>query len=291
MKRVSCNYKKEAWVFKGDLVGFFMSIDKDLLWYLLERFMKRWKVKSSLNGWRFYGLDDMPEMYWNILFRVTRQVVMHHPEDDCMLNTPPSMWERYITPNKSLFTSPTGEPIGNLTTQLFANFLMSYFVAYVQWLFRRNVFGMAQFVDDFALVCDDKDAIKRNIPKIEAFLESKLKLKMHRNKRYLQQVSHGVLFVGTFIKPNRLYLSGATLARMKQKMLGFSRMLDEGGFSEYTLVHIEQTLNSYLGFCRRRRTYRFRKKMIDGLGSGFWKHFYVVGHYEKVRIKRKYRTI
>lgn len=57
------------------------------------------------------------------------------------------------------------------------------------------------------------------------------------------------------------------------------------------LQRIEQVLNSYLGFCRRRKTYRFRKRIIDGMGSGFWRCFNVRGHYESVRLKREYRLI
>lgn len=50
MEYVSDNYTSPAWVFKGDLVGFFMSIDKNLLWYLLERFINRWRKRYEREG-------------------------------------------------------------------------------------------------------------------------------------------------------------------------------------------------------------------------------------------------
>ena len=288
-RRISDNYHKPAWVFRGDLVGFFMSINKDLLWYLLQRFMRRWQFREAHFGWQRYGLQDQPCMYWDILFHAVQVVVLHHPERDCVLNSPVSWW-RHLQPNKSLFTSPTGEPIGNLTTQLFANFLMSFFIAYVHYLYRGKNYAVAQFVDDFLIICDDLRFLVDSIPKIELFLKQKLLLNLHKDKRYLQQVSHGVLFVGTYIKPGRLYLSNRTLARFKERCEGFGRMLNEG-CNEQDLQRIEQTLNSYMGFCMKRCTYRYRRADIDLIGAIFWEYFYIKGNYLSVRTKTKYKPI
>jgi hypothetical protein len=294
MRSVSDNYYKPAWVFRGDIVGFFMSINKELLWCLLERFMRRWRFREQHFGWERYGLTGQPEMYWDILFRVTRTIAMHHPEQNCVLNSPVHLWKN-LAPNKSLFTSSTGESIGNLTTQLFANFLMSFFVAYAQFLFRCKRFGMAQFVDDFVLVCDDLRFLVDSIPLLEAFLRDKLLLALHKDKRYLQPVSHGVLFVGTMIKPLRMYLSNRTLSRMAEKCSGFGEYLngiDADGAPDLTMLErIEQVVNSYLGFTRRRQTYSLRTTIINNMGASFWRYFTVKGRYESIRIRRQYRTI
>lgn len=297
MERISDNYHKQAWIFKGDLVGFFMSIDKNLLWYLLERFITRWRKRNEREGWSRLDYDifdrlnmrEMPEMYWDILLRTTKKVVMHHPEKNCTLNSPISFWKN-LQPNKSLFTSPTGEPIGNLTTQLFANFLMSYFVQRVLYLTRRKNFDMAQFVDDFIMVCDDKRFLIDLIPQVEDFLYTKLKLTLHKDKRYMQPVYHGVLFVGSYIKPKRNYLSNRTVARMCGRCHKFGKILESGMFNNFTLYHIEQVLNSYMGFCKGHRTYEMKKAYIEMLGSNFWKYFYVKGHYESIRLKESYRV-
>ena len=288
MCRVSDNYRKPAWVFRGDLVGFFMSIDKDLLWYLLNRFIKRWRHRIEVHG-KGNPAGDI-DMYWDILSMATNVVVMHHPEKDCVLNSEAYLWEEHMAANKSLFTSPTGEPIGNLTTQLFANFLMSFFISYVKYIFRGKKWGMAQFVDDFAIVCDDLPFLVKSVPKLEAFL-IKLRLALHKNKRYLQPVSHGILFVGTFIKPGRNYLSNRTLGRMIERCKGYGRMVNEESVDVTKLQRMEEVLNSYLGFCRNRKTYNFRKSCIASLGDNFWKYFYVKGRYESIRLKRQYRLL
>jgi hypothetical protein len=285
-------------VFKGDLVGFFMSIDKELLWYLLERFIRRQHTRYERHGWK--GLDTailarldmcgMPEMYWDILLRTTKAVVMHHPERDCILNTHANEWLG-LAPNKSLFTSPTGEPIGNLTTQLFANFLMSFFVAYIQWLYRGKNYCFAQFVDDFVIVCDDLRFLVDSIPKIEAFLGDKLRLKLHKDKRYLQPVSHGVKFVGAYIKPKRIYLSNQTVSRMMERCHGFRKMMETRDLEEWEIDAMLQTLNSYLGFTRKRETYKIRQKALKEVGDEFWRYFYLKGSLEAHGKGKKRRLV
>lgn len=301
MRRISHHYHKEAWVFRGDLVGFFMSIDKELLWYLLRRFIMRWHRRWLREEWASltsvvnlydlrYANGKMPEMYWSRLLPTVEKIVKHHPERDCVLNTDPTLW-RGLAPNKSLFTSETGEPIGNLTTQLFANFLMTYFVIHVQWLFRRHNFGMAQFVDDFVIVCDDKRYLIDSLPKLSGFLRDKLHLTMHKDKRYLQPVSHGMMFVGTYIKPHRLYLSNRTFARFKERCNGFRRLMEERELTPLDCRRIEQVVNSYLGFCKGRRTYLRRVEYVNSMGSEFWRYFIVRGHYNSIRARPQYRPV
>lgn len=285
MRTVSDNYHTPAWVFKGDLVGFFMSIDKDRLWQRLERFILRWQKKDGRGLMSRISPYHGDTMYYPILLRTAKAVVMHRPERDCVLNSPPEWWLN-LAPNKSLFTMDTGMPIGNLTTQLFANFYMSFFVAYVRWLFRHHRYCFAQFVDDFIIICDDQRFLINAIPKIEAFLRDVLGLTLHKEKRYFQPVSHGVLFVGAFIKPGRLYLSNRTVGRMKERCHAFQKMLVSGEYDESNLQHMECTLNSYLGFCRRRQTYNLRRSVLP---EDLFKHFYVKGHYETVRLKRPFR--
>ncbi len=285
MKRVSGNYRKEAWVFRGDLVGFFMSIDKELLWRMLERFIWRSRKRAEFGCVRHAIYEG--EMYWDVLARLTKVVVMHHPENDCVLNSPPSWW-RHLAPNKSLFTSPTGEPIGNLTTQLFANFLMSHFTTYVQWLYRGKDYCYAQFVDDFVLTCSDKRHLIDSIPKIDAFLRSRLHLELHKDKRYFQPVAHGVKFVGTFIKPGRMYLSNRVRGRMEMRFKGIGKSLSQDSYL-IDLHGIEATVNSYLGFCQRRSGYRWRRACVDSIGDVLYDYFNVRGHYDNIQLKAKFK--
>ena len=73
---------------------------------------------------------------------------------------------------------------------------------------------------------------------------------------------------------------------MKEHCEGFGKLLEDGDVAQQDLEHIEQVMNSYLGFTRRRETYDFRRQCIEAMGSGFWNYFYVKGHFESIRRKR-----
>ena len=275
MREVSNNYTKKAWVFKGDLVSFFMSIRRNLLWYLLERFIRR----------HYDGGDK------EILLRTVKTVVYHHPEDDCIINGNPDEW-RNLPKNKSMFTIDRnlGGPIGNHTTQQFANFYLSIlFDTWLLFLMRGADFRIIRFVDDFLIICDDKNKILQVIPKLVA-VTSIYGIHIHNDKKYLQPVSHGVLFVGGYIKPRRTYVSSRTIGRFQERVFGFRKQLDENkNLTYYDLERIEQVINSYLGFCVHHQSYQIRKENIINLGDNFWKYFYVKGHYESIRIRPNYR--
>ena len=275
MREVSCNYTHQAWVFKGDLVSFFMSIRRNLLWYLLERFIRR----------HYDGGDK------EILLRTVKTIIFHHPEDDCIINGDPKEWQK-LPKNKSMFTIDRnlGGPIGNHTTQQFANFYLSIlFDTWLLFLMRGADFRIIRFVDDFLIICDDKNKILQVIPKLVA-VTSIYGIHIHNDKKYLQPVSHGVLFVGGYIKPRRTYVSSRTIGRFRERVFGFRKQLDENkNLTYYDLERIEQVINSYLGFCVHHQSYQIRKENIINLGDNFWKYFYVKGHYESIRIRPNYR--
>ena len=267
-----------------------MSIDKILLMNMLDRFIRRWKARYEREGWSRIG-KAMPVMYWDILMRLTRIVVLHHPENDCVFNTPVNAWKD-LAANKSLFNNgEKGEPIGNLTTQLFANFYMSYFDEYVIHLFRGRNFAYDRFVDDWVVQCDDKRFLLDSIQRQEFFLDWALHLRMHPNKRYVQPVSHGVQFIGAYIKPNRIYLSNRTLARFMERAVGFARLMGKKPLTPIDCFRIEQVINSYLGFCKDKHTYNKRKEIVSRMGMKMYKYFYVRGRYSSIRTKREYRML
>ena len=71
-------------MFKGDLVSFFMSIDRTLLLGKLLRFAEK----------KYHG------EYKEILLRLVRVIVLHSPEKDCLFNSNPELWQK-LPANKS----------------------------------------------------------------------------------------------------------------------------------------------------------------------------------------------
>lgn len=283
IRRVTNNYSSEGWIFKGDLVGFFMTIVKRRMCDKLLSFTRR-----------HYHKSDKDLLLWLIEI-----IVMHHPEKDCVFNSRPEDWAN-LTANKSLFRCEEGRgsPIGNLTTQLFANFFMSEFDCWIQNRLKELAdrhgirWSYTRFVDDFIVVCSDKKILLRLIDRIAEKLGD-MGLLLHKDKRYIQPASHGVMFVGTYIKNGRLYLSNRTLARFQEKVHGFNLYLQrpEKEITLAELEHIRATVNSYLGFCRGRQTFKRRREILWDFCHNHQKYFSHDRNWTKIKLKKKYKPI
>lgn len=217
-----------------------------------------------------------------------------------MLNSKPEDWIG-LAANKSLFRTAKGRgaPIGNHTTQQFANYYMADFDAYMmncikQLKSHKIRCDYQKFVDDFLLICNDKKALKWLIRMAENKIKE-LGLTMHKDKRYCQPASRGVMFVGSYIKNHRIYLSNRTIGRFKDKVSQIYQYLNQPSvkITSADLDHILATFNSYLGFCVGKRTFRLRRRIMWPLkySPGFCKYYYVNDAMAKVSLKKRYKTI
>lgn len=224
---------KDCWYLKIDLEGFFMSINKDILWKMTEEFLRN-KLK-----------DDPSIEWWIGLFKL----VIYNPcEKNCIKQGNLSLWNQ-LPANKSLFTSNgKGLPIGNLTSQILANF---YLTPFDHWL-SSQVKGYGRYVDDIILLDTDKSKLLYLLPKIREELK-KIDLKLNEKKTICQRADKGIPFIGYKIKPygvlpgKRLIKNALLLAR------SINEPLDK---------HLNR-INSYLGFLRYTKCYKIRKKIWE----------------------------
>ncbi len=270
--KVSEGYTKDAWIFKGDIRSFFMSISKSLLWEMVELFIRE----------RYQGEDKECLLY---LLRVT---IFHRPQEKCHRHSPLHMW-RELPKDKSLFGSDPdrGIPIGNLPSQMFANFYASVFMNYI-----REVLGLKDslnFCDDFCIVVPEKKMVTDAIPNIENYLHEQLLMELHPKKRYLQHYTKGVLFVGYFLKPGRIYISNRTVGNLYKKISSFNQLAQEGMADMYAEKFV-QTLNSYYGMMKHCNSYGVRRKVARRIDGEWWKYIYVEGHFEKFVVKQEFKT-
>lgn len=110
------NYRRDAYVLKLDISGFFMNINKQLLCDKIHTLVQK----------KYAGWDK------EILLSLTRQIVMNDPTEGCIVKGRLSDWDG-LPSNKSLFCTPKGcgLPIGNLTSQVFANYYLSDFDRFI----------------------------------------------------------------------------------------------------------------------------------------------------------------
>ena len=256
IRKVSDNYAIDCYVGKFDIQGFFMSIHKPTLNSMLQKFIDEQ-----------YANNDKDILKW-----IVHKIVMHSPEKNCVRKSPLSMWN-LIDDNKSLFKNGEdyGLAIGNLTSQMFANFYLNEFDTYMTSMYD----GYGRYVDDFFVVDRNKTKILNGISKSATFLKEHLGIKLHPKKMYLQHYTKGVKFTGAVIKPHRSYIGNRTVANFYGKIHYFNHIAED---NMDILPYVEtfvNSINSYLGFLKHHKSWNIRRRTLRQV-SPKWRKFVMV---------------
>jgi RNA-directed DNA polymerase len=193
IRECSKNYTSDCYILKLDIQGFFMHINKELLFGWLKEFIHE----------KYSAIDK------ELVLELCCKIIFNDPTKNSVIKGSKQDWQ-WLPANKSLFQSPSGcgLPIGNLSSQVFANFYLNRFDHFIKNELGIQFYG--RYVDDFVIVHPDKEYLKSLIPELAKYLLGSLGLTLHPKKIYLQHYSKGVQFLGTVIKPNRIYIARHT---------------------------------------------------------------------------------
>ncbi|MEI6659993.1 MAG: reverse transcriptase/maturase family protein [bacterium] len=239
VKRVSGS----GYYLKLDVQSFFRSINKDILYGILEE-----KIKKVAAGGGQYS------MWASDVLWITKIIVFHNPTKNFVYRGDPTL-KNLIPKSKSLFYSgDLGLPIGNLTSQFFANIYLNtldHFIA-EELGFKHYV----RYVDDFVIVDISHHKLRSSVAIIDSFLQVRLGLKLHPRKIRLQETRKGVDFLGYFVKPSHILVRQSVVKRFKDKLCKH-RDNEDGLFK----VEDISMIKSYLGHFSHANTYNLRKKL------------------------------
>lgn len=161
--------------------------------------------------------------------------------------------------DKSLFGTKEGcgLPIGNLTSQVFANFFLSEYDHYV-----KHVFGIkcyVRYVDDCEFVHKDKGFLRYVIRQSMHFLQERLHVSLYPKKIFLKSAYDSFEFLGTFIKPDYTVCGRRVKNCFVNKLKYYSEVANNHKFSKDEKQKCLASINSYLGIMVHYKTYVFRK--------------------------------
>lgn len=267
------NYANEyadGWVLDGDMQGFFMSIPKTNLADNLEAFLRA-KYKGN----------DLEQVVW-----LTRMVALHKPQYACRRKGNVKLWD-LLPVQKSLFTcgDNLGMAIGNLTSQIYANFYLSPFD---HWLASMPGIGYCRYVDDIRLFAHDKQTLLNLLPLIRERLAA-IGITLHPHKIELQQVRKGFAFVGANEKGGRLYIGNRTVGNAFN-MIRIYNHLPEAEMAE-SVDKFVQRYNSYAGYMRHYFTYAVRWRMWNEVADNVKRFVYLSDKLCVLHARNKYRNI
>lgn len=179
-----------------------------------------------------------------------------------------SLIERKVTDEKilklirdilaSYNVSPSnGLPLGNLTSQLFANIYLHELDYYVKHVLRIK--NYIRFNDDFVIISENKNLLQDFSERIKAFLYHKLKLSLPDNKTSIGKFKWGIDFLGYIALPGGFLLRKKTKKRMFRKI---EERNTEHLKNKISFNKRNQTINSYLGMTKNCNAFKLNQKVL-----------------------------
>jgi RNA-directed DNA polymerase len=193
VRSITRNWSRRAWYLKCDLRNFFVSIDRRILAELLCGRVSGW--------WRDLAL----------------QILWHDPRVDAEVQSSPERLQ-LIPRHKSLWNAPAhqGLPIGNLSSQFFANVYLDVLDQHVKHRLRCRHY--VRYVDDFILLHESPQQLNAWRAELEDVLATALRLEINPAKTVLQPIERGVDVVGQVIRPWRRTIRRRTVAETLHRL-------------------------------------------------------------------------
>ncbi len=216
--------RKCKYVLQCDITQFFPSIDHEILRGILKRMLPDesvfWLIDSILAGGREVLAEEYEMVYFNgdDLFAIKR---------------------------------PRGLPIGNLTSQWWANCYLNPFDHFI----RRELGCTAylRYVDDFLLFGDDKKQLMQWRHAIVARL-GRFRLTLHSGSAYPRPCTEGIPFLGFMIFPDYRRLKQRKGFAYRRKLRHLLHTADERT--------VRASLQGWINHVRYADTFRMRQSML-----------------------------
>ncbi len=263
IRSCSQNYTNDCYILKLDISGYFMAMNKNILYSKIKNELQKEKVKVNFD--------------LKLILYLIEKTIFNTPTKNCIIKGKKTDWQD-LPKTKSLFYAENncGLPIGNLTSQLFGNIYLNELDHFVKQECGIKYYG--RYVDDFVLIHNNKEYLKRLIPILSNFLQTELKLTLHPKKIYLQHFSKGVKYLGTVIKPNRIYIASRTKGNFYEAIDKWNKIISaKKKLSRDELEQFISCINSYLGIMKHYKTYKIRKKMLQNLSGWIFNQVYISG--------------
>ncbi len=163
-----------------------------------------------------------------------------------------------ILNNHETSKSDKGMPLGNLTSQFFANVYLNELDNFA----KRNlgVKYYIRYVDDIAIFSNSEKELKCILIKIESFLKSELDLKVHEDKSRIKLIHSGIKMLGYRIFYYYKLLRKSNLRKFKKNFTEKLSLLESGIICKEELL---LSLNGWFGYAKWADTYKLRKEIIN----------------------------
>ncbi len=222
--------RRYRYAFHGDIVKYFPSIDLEIMRDLLARRIADRQVLWLMDQILASGADiqegEAPPVYF---------------------------------PGDTLFAAlrPRGLPIGNLTSQFWANVYLHELDLFAKHTLRCPAY--LRYMDDFVLFADTKAQLHAWKAALRDFLATRLRLTLHSKKSIVFPVTEGLDFCGFRLYPTHRRLRRSSVRRFVQR---FRRQREAYRCGALPLDAMTTSVRSWIAHAAHGDTWRLRRRLF-----------------------------
>ncbi len=216
----------------------------------LEEFTR--KVSKNYSGECWVLKCDIKKFFANVDHMILKNLIERKVKDKNILWLLDKVIDSFQLGAKPL----KGIPLGNLTSQIFANIYLNELDKFIKHRLKAKYY--IRYTDDFVILSENKKILQELENPVSNFLSKSLKLKLHPKKIIFRRLSWGIVFLGYIVLFHYILVRTKTKKRI---FTGIGRKIIErnkGIISDYFL---EQTVQSYLGVLKHSNGYTLSQRL------------------------------
>lgn len=230
--------------------------------------LQYWLRKTERQPERYFYLKmDISKYFYRVSHRVLIDILRRKIDDEKLVDLLTTIIEceetRFGLPvgfdpdavDPEDWLDEVGMPIGNLTSQMFANLYLNELDQYAKHTLQVRHY--IRYMDDIIILHSDKKYLAEIKEKIEAFLNDELCLMLNK-KTTIRPCSMGIDFVGFRMWATHRKLKKKTAKKIVARVGFLSSALKSGEITEETF---KRSASSYRGIIKHFNSYGFRQKL------------------------------
>lgn len=218
----------------------------------VDAVQKYMRIAQKNYGENYYILKmDIKKFFYNIDHDVLFKIMMEHIKDNKLLK----FTKLLIDSDNEL----VGIPIGNYTSQFFANIYLDKLDKFVKHDLKVKYY--VRYMDDFILLVKNREEAKKLYIIISEFLSDTLKLSLNEKSRYYPN-SFGVNFCGYRIWSTHRLIRNGSKKKIKRKIAIWNKLYESGQFERRNFI---LSFNSWLGHVKHSNSYTLQSKVRNSI--------------------------
>lgn len=207
------------------------------------------QAQLACGKYRYTVKLDFRKYYDSIDHDVMKHILTNMFKDKVLL----SIFNRII--DSYCVTTSKGLPIGNLTSQYFANTYLSSLDHYIKEALHAPIY--IRYMDDLFLASDSREQLRLIVAEITRYSSEKLRLTL--KPPIFRCSKDGQVFLGYRVLPHRLLLSGRSKKRFRSKLIDYHKKFISCEWNEQTL---QEHIIPLMAFVNHARCEMFRRECM-----------------------------